>query len=140
MRAVWCIVALLGALVACGGGDGGSAASTPCPDPSPTSGSAAFLREFPLEDWGVLTGFESKGKASTATVVADESVVELHPQIARTVIDSKYKIVGADNEGFESEIYFAFRGTFAGAFRLREGPCEGQVTVRLVYALKPAES
>jgi len=114
--------------------------SRPCPEPAPTSGSAAFLKEFPLEDWGVLTGFESKGKAATATVVSEESVVELHPQIARTVIDSKYKIVGADNEGFESEIYFSFRGAFAGAFRLREGPCEGQVTVRLVFALRPAPS
>lgn len=127
-------------LVACGGGGEGSAGSTPCPSPSTVTGKAAFLKEFPLEEWGVLTGFESKGKSATATLIAPESVIELHPRIARAVIDSKYEIVGADNEGFESEIYFARGGRFSGAFRLREGPCEGQVTVRLVYARKPGGS
>ncbi|MEA2447021.1 MAG: hypothetical protein QOK47_658, partial [Actinomycetota bacterium] len=121
-------------------GPASSGSPTPCPSPTPTSGAASFLKEFPLTDWGELTAFESEGKYATATLLSSQSVIELHPQIARAVIDSRFKIIGADNEGFESEIYFARKERFYGAFRLRNGPCEGQVTVRLLFLLKPGGS
>jgi hypothetical protein len=95
------------------------------------------LKEFPLTDWGVLTAVESQGKYATATLTSSQSVIELHPQIARAVIDGRFTIIGADNEGFESEIYFSRHGRFYGAFRLRQGTCPKQVTVRLLYIRKP---
>lgn len=91
------------------------------------------MRTFPLGDWGTLTSFDKKAKFATAEVVDETTVVELHPVIAREVIDRGFTIIGADNEGFESEIYFSRHGKFVGAFRLREGPCAGQVTTRLLY-------
>ena len=132
------LLATLGLVVssACADGSPGSSASTPCPSPVPVTATDPFLSVFPLERWGIITDVSEKGMFEIANVVASQSVVELHPQIARAVIDSKYDIIGADNEGFESEIYFALRGKFAGSFRLREGPCGDQVTVRLLLARK----
>ncbi len=66
------------------------------------------------------------------TAVSELSVVELYPPLARAILDAGYSIVSSDNEGFEAEIFFGDART-TGAYRLREGPCEDQVTVRLLF-------
>lgn len=74
-----------------------------------------------------------------ATAVAETTVVELDPELQRALIDEGYEIIGHDNEGFEAEIFFARSEKTLGTFRLREGPCEGQVTVRFLYTSKRYE-
>ena len=96
-----------------------------------------FLKKFPLNTWGTITALESKGKYASIQVIAKDTIVQMHPRIAREVLARKYTIIGADNEGFESEIYFALKGKFYGAFQLREGPCDGLITIRLLYLRRP---
>ncbi len=112
------------------------AAPTPCPSPSPAANLRALPRDLPLQKWGTVTAVSNPKGFIGAEIVATTTVVELHPVIARALLDAGYKIVGADNEGFESELFFARNQELSGAFRLREGPCEGQVTVRLLYPVK----
>ena len=131
------LAAALLVLCACDGGKPAATEPTPCPSKSALNQSSPFLKRFPLATWGTVTALETKGKYVSAEAVAQTTVIELHPQIAREVIDRRYTIIGADNEGFESEIYFARNGKFYGAFRLREGPCKGDVTVRLLYLHHP---
>jgi hypothetical protein len=122
---------LLAFAVACGNGQP-TAEPTPCSTPQPVSDTSAIPRDIPVSDWGTVTKIDEKKEFLVVQAVSDQSVVELHPQIARSLLDSGYEIVGADNEGFESEIFFApGRGT-SGLFRLREGPCEDLVTVTLL--------
>jgi hypothetical protein len=89
--------------------------------------------EFPFERWGTVTYLRAKKGFEVVRFVAETTVVELHPQIARALGEAGYQIVGADNEGFESEIFFKPGGTRTGYFQLREGPCEGQVTTSMIF-------
>jgi hypothetical protein len=85
-----------------------------------------------VSDWGTVTKIKKEKKFLVVQAISEQSVVELHPQIARSLLDSGYEIVGADNEGFESEIFFAPGSGTSGLFRLREGPCKDLVTVTLL--------
>lgn len=67
-----------------------------------------------------------------AQAITETSIVELYPELSRRVRSEGYQQISGENEGFEAEIYFQ-KGRDTGAFLLREGPCEGQVTVRLIY-------
>lgn len=71
--------------------------------------------------------------------VSTKTVVELYPPLARAILDAGYSIVSSDNEGFEAEIFFGDETT-TGAYRLREGPCKDEVTVRLLFEEKAAKS
>jgi hypothetical protein len=94
---------------------------------------SALPADLPFEDWGTITYVKRKKGFAVVRFVADTTVVELHPEIARALLDSGYEIVGADNEGFESEIFFKPRGPQTGYFQLREGPCDGQVTTSMIF-------
>jgi hypothetical protein len=122
------VVVILGA---CGNGQPATA-PTPCASPQAISDTSAIPRDIPVSDWGTVTKIEEKKEFLVVQAVSDQSVVELHPQIARSLLDSGYEIVGADNEGFESEIFFAPGKGTSGLFRLREGPCKDQLTVTLL--------
>jgi hypothetical protein len=127
------IIATAIVLILAGCGDGQpSAAPTPCASPTPVADTSKIPSDIPVADWGTVTKIEKKKKFLVVQAVSDQSVVELHPQIARSLLDSGYEIVGADNEGFESEIFFAPGKGTSGLFRLREGPCKNQVTVTLL--------
>ena len=67
------------------------------------------------------------------TLVTQESVVELYPQLARGLVEGRHEILAGDNEGFEAEIFFALRDGRTGRYVLREGPCEDQVTLHILY-------
>lgn len=126
---------LLASLVACGGGpDGpGSSTATPCEETTPLEDLARLPEDLPFEDWGTITYLRRKKGFAVVRLVSDTTVVELHPKIARAILDAGYEIVGADNEGFESEIFFKPQGKETGYFQLREGPCDGQVTTSMIF-------
>lgn len=132
-RPAWTIVASI-LLVACNASDGGPrAAASPCTTPAPVADLSDVPEDFPFEEWGTVTYLRTRRGFAVVRFVSETSVVELHPQIARAVIDAGYEIVGADNEGFESEIFFKPGGTRTGYFQLREGPCKGQVTTTMIF-------
>lgn len=89
--------------------------------------------DVPLAEHGIVTEIEVEGGYVGATAVSDIQIVELYPPLARALLDGGYDIVSSDNEGFEAEIFFARGEGTTGAYRLREGPCPGQVTIKLLY-------
>ena len=118
-------------LAACGGSDSPRSARSACPAPTPVT--SKVPRDLPFEEWGTVTKVERDEEFLIVQVDSEQSVVELHPQIARALLATGYKIVGADNEGFESEIFFAPGKGLTGLFRLRQSPCKGRVIVTLLY-------
>ena len=70
---------------------------------------------------------------SSLTLVTDETVVELYPQLARGLVESGHEILAGDNEGFEAEIFFGLRDGTTGRYVLREGPCPDEVTLHILY-------
>lgn len=131
-------VALLAVVVcaSCGSGDEPAAAPTPCPTPVPIADSRLLPEDVPLAEHGIVTEIEVEGGYVGATAVSEMQVVELYPPLARALLDGGYDIVSSDNEGFEAEIFFARGEDVTGAYRLREGPCPDQVTIKLLYGSK----
>ena len=129
------MVVVVNLLVACGGSSpsGTDAVATPCVTPTPVTDLSGLPKEFPIEEWGTVTYLRAKKGFEVVRFVAETTVVELHPEIARSLQDAGYEIVGADNEGFESEIFFKPGSERTGYFQLREGPCEGQVTTSMIF-------
>ncbi|HWL65159.1 MAG TPA: hypothetical protein VNP73_04210 [Actinomycetota bacterium] len=124
------LVALLLA-AGCGNSDGPASTRSACPEPTPVT--SKIPKDLPFEDWGTVTKVERDERFLIVQVDSEQSVVELHPQIARALLGAGYEIVGADNEGFESEIFFAPGKGLTGLFRLRQSPCKGRVIVTLLY-------
>lgn len=132
-RPVWSVV-IVALLVSCNtSGDGPRASATPCKTPEAVTDLSDVPEDLPFKDWGTVTYLRKRRGFAVVRLVSETSVVELHPQIARAVIDAGYEIVGADNEGFESEIFFKPGRERTGYFQLREGPCEGQVSTTMIF-------
>ena len=68
----------------------------------------------------------------TIDVVTEQQIVAVDPPLQRSILDAGYEILSHDNEGFEAEIFFA-RGSEVGTIIMREGPCEGQATLKLRF-------
>ncbi len=123
------------AITAACGGDGESAATgspTTCPIPNEARDAGDVPPELHLSDHATVTEVTRRGGALGITAISTKSVVELYPPLARAILDAGYSIVSSDNEGFEAEIFFGDEAV-TGAYRLREGPCKDQVTVRLLF-------
>jgi hypothetical protein len=105
-----------------------------CPAPTEAPDLSALPPDLDLPRWGTVTRVATGPKGVAAEAIATTTIVELYPPLARHVLES-YDIISSENEGFEAEIFFA-RGKITGAFRLREGPCAGDVTIKLLYAEK----
>ncbi len=134
-RSAVALAALVALMVgACGDEEAGSGAA-PCPTPTSVRGSEALPENLELDRFGVVTRVEEANRSVGAEIISESSVVELYPPLARDLLDSGYDILSGDNEGFEAEIFFARKGV-NGAYRLREGPCKGQVTIRVVFAVR----
>ena len=73
---------------------------------------------------------ESKG-FRTVEVVSEQEIVAIDPPLQRSLLEAGYEILSHDNEGFEAEIFFARGSQTVGTIIMREGPCEGQATLRL---------
>lgn len=67
-----------------------------------------------------------------AEAVTDTLIVELYPEIVRTLTGRGFTLLGGDNEGFEAEI--SFEGDKQGYVNiiLRQGSCEGEVRIRVL--------
>jgi hypothetical protein len=89
--------------------------------------------QLPLTDDLEVVRARVKRDFLVVEAVQTTSVRELYESLRRAVAAQGYETIGTDFEGFEAEIFFARKTASAGALRLREGPCRGQVTVSLLY-------
>lgn len=115
-------------------GDNGSspaAEPTPCTTPAELS-HARLPSDFRLDEFADIVDVEDGRHILRAEAVTTTSIIELYPPLAHSVLDAGFEILAGDNEGFEAEIFFASKRR-TGAYRLREGPCEDLVTIKLVY-------
>ena len=124
--------------VGCGGGSGGgSAGPTPCALPDAGGDPSLLPQELALAEYGVVAESGIKRGFLSARIVSETAIVELYPPIARALLDNGYEILSGDNEGFEAEIFFKQKKGVTGNLYMREGPCEGQVTMTLTLGGSP---
>jgi len=121
-------VALL--LGACGGG---SDAAQACTLPEAVADLSLLPEDIPLDLWGIVDELEVSGGFLGARAITTTPIVELYPVMARATVEAGYTILSGDNEGFEAEIFFERGKGTTGTYRLREGPCGEQVTIKLLY-------
>jgi len=122
---------------ACGsGGEDAASAPTPCPSPTGAVDLSLLPRDVPLDRFADIHEIVMKDDYVNVAALAEDTVVELDPALQRSLLDEGYEIIGHDNEGFEAEIFFARDERTLGTFRLREGPCDGHVTIKLIYTSK----
>jgi hypothetical protein len=122
------------ALVAAGGCGGGDAAGPrACALPSPVEDLTLLPGDIPLDEWGQIDRIEVRNGFLAARAVTATRIVELYPVLARATSAAGYTIISGDNEGFEAEIFFDRGKGTTGTYRLRQGPCRGQVTIYLLY-------
>ena len=119
------------AFAGCGADDGD--ASAPCPEPVPSGDVSRLPEGTPLDRFGVVTAVEPQGKFLSARALSDRTVDALFDSLTDALEAARYQILSEDNEIFEAEIFFADRDGRTGLLTLREGPCDGQVTIKLVY-------
>jgi hypothetical protein len=128
-------------LGACGGSEGGTSVADPkvCSTDKPITGPDldGLPEGLPLEEWGVIVRVDKSKGFIGAKAIGDTQIVELYPEITRAIQTNGYKQISGENEGFEAEVFFQ-KGSDTGTFLLRKGPCEGQVTITLIYGSTPA--
>jgi hypothetical protein len=112
--------------------DHASGAGGPCSPPGPGGDPSLLPDDLPVDELVTITDTSEQAGYLGVVGHTDTQIVELYPPLARMLLDAGYRIVAADNEGFEAELYFKRRG-INGAIALREGPCPGLVTLRLLY-------
>jgi hypothetical protein len=126
------------ALAACSG-SGEPAADVPCVEPTTVADTSRLPRDVPISDYGDLVSVEVEGGFLNARVISDQLIIEIDPDLQRRIIDAGYSVLAHDNEGFEAEIFFGRGGDTTGTIQMREGPCEDQVTIDLLYGSKRYE-
>ncbi len=120
---------------ACGGSSSvGAGSRQPCP--SPTAVRAELPGDLPLDEWATIVTVEQRaGFVGAEAVTTDTLIVELYPEIVRTLTEDGYTLLGGDNEGFEAEISFNDpRGNYLN-FILRQGSCKDEVRVRVLIEM-----
>lgn len=132
-------ITIIGLLLgSCSGGDPGGKTATndpkACATDAPITGAelATLPKGLELDGWGTITKVTEQAGFVGAELISDMTIVELYPEISRAVRDGGYETISGDNEGFEAELFFQ-KESNTGTFLLREGPCKGQVTVKLIY-------
>ena len=122
-------------LAACGG-DGGDSAANPqeCSTPAAVAGAKLDILppKLPFEKWGTIIKVTERAGFVGAELISKLTIVELYPEISRAIQNGGYQTISGENEGFEAELFFQ-KGPNTGTFLLREGPCKGDVTVKLIY-------
>ncbi|HWC15140.1 MAG TPA: hypothetical protein VG929_11210 [Actinomycetota bacterium] len=96
-------------------------------------------RDVPLDDYGDVVALDVDGGFVTARVVTEQPITVVDPPLQRALLDADYEILAHDNEGFEAEIFFARGSETVGTILMREGPCPGQVSLRLRYGARRYE-
>lgn len=135
MRGVAIFSAALLALASCDGGSTPAASPSRCPAPQPQKDLSLLPDDIPFADYGIVTNVEVKGGFLIADAIDDDTtIIEAYPPMGRDLQGAGYDILNVDNEGFEAEIFFARGKEVVGTYRLREGPCPGQVQIKMLYA------
>lgn len=127
------VVVLVTALPMAGCGGSKEGGPPRCELPKPVGDLSELPPGLPLGTWGNVTQVEVANGFLGAAAVTETSIIELYPELARAVSESGHTILSGDNEGFEAEIFFERGEGTTGTFRLRQGPCAGQVTINLLY-------
>jgi hypothetical protein len=122
-------------LSSCGEGANPDAAACTQPKPASTSQKAKLPRDLPLDKWGEVTVVSFRAGYVGAEAITDTQIVELYPVLSRHLMKHGFVTVSGENEGFEAEIFFQ-KGKAPGSFLLREGPCQGDVTIKLLFEVK----
>ncbi len=125
-------LALCAALVGCAGGHG-SGAPEACSRPTETADLEEIPDDIPIDDYGTQVEGVIDDDYFDAKVISDDLIVEIDPELQRSLGEAGYEIVGHDNEGFEAEIFFRRGAATVGTIFMKEGPCDGQVTIDLLY-------
>ena len=118
-------------------GTGPTAASAACStSPAPEDELAVLPDDLPLDEFGsVIQASERQGFVG-AEVITETTIVELYPELSRLISENGFQTISGENEGFEAEIFFT-KGKNTGSLLLREGPCKGQITIKLLYGAAP---
>ena len=104
-----------------------------CPEPTPGGDPQVQPEGIDLREFGTLTETGSQDEFVSAAVISERSVDQLYDPLSQHVEDGGYSILNTENEHFEAEIFFADEQGKVALLQLREGPCRGQVTIRLTY-------
>jgi hypothetical protein len=133
LRRLSASLALLAALTAagCGGPTEPAAQAEPCTSPIAVK-APGFPPEIPLEEWGTIVRYEKRAGFIGAEAVSNELIVELYPEIVRTLTGAGYTLLGGDNEGFEAEISFTDPKERYINIILRGGRCQDEILVRVL--------
>lgn len=129
------VVCLSVALFGACGSESEPRAEVPCDPPTPVASSVRLPGRFPAGEWGAVTRLEERAEFVGAEIISTTQIVELYPDIVRTLTERGYVLLGGDNEGFEAEISFTDpRDNYVNLI-LREG-CEDQVRIRVLIERK----
>lgn len=104
-----------------------------CVSPAPLEHDLELPTELPLTDGLNLTRARVNAQSVVVEAVEKTTIKDAYNELRKSVSEHGYKTVLFDFEGFEAEIFFSNKSVSAGALRLREGPCNGQVTVTLLF-------
>lgn len=94
--------------------------------------SAASLKPLRLDRWGTVVKEERRAGFIGAEVLSEKKIVELYPDIVRSLSAGGYTLLGGDNEGFEAEISFTDPKKRHVSFSLRQHSCSAQLVVMRV--------
>lgn len=119
-------------LASCGSSSPAPAAA--CPDPTPVA-RPDLPKGIVLGDIATIVSVQHEPRFVGAKAVTQRSIVEVYPELARSVVDGGFKILNGDNEGFEAEIFFARGRDITGTYLMRRSDCAGQVTIQLLYSI-----
>ena len=138
-RNAFLLVAAAAIVASCSEGSDPTGEATPCPVQSPVDREKLLPDDVPIAELGRLVSAEVAGGYIAATIVSDDLIVAIDPPLQRDLLDAGYEILSHDNEGFEAEIFFARGSDTVGTILMREGPCPGEVTIKLRYTSKRYE-
>jgi hypothetical protein len=123
-------------LPSCGDGSNpSSATSCPSPEAVPEPQLSKLPDDLRLDEWGRVIEVSTRAGYVGAEMITETQIVELYPMLSRHIMKHGYVTVSGENEGFEAEIFFQ-KGRAPGSLLLREGPCKGEVTVKLLFNIK----
>ena len=104
-----------------------------CPEPQPGGDAAVLPAGIDLPRYGTLTESKSDGEFISAVVISQRSIDQLYDPLLEDVQEADYSVLNSENEHFEAEIFFGDSEGRVALMNLREGPCRGQVTIRLTF-------